>query len=175
MYCDKDKIKNTIWSIDNSYILQLWSEVYQWYLNKESLLISEETKQYMSKISTGALEYSPLEEKIINILEMSVPHNWKDYINNRSTRFRYYNHVNDSIHYGIESNEFPLQTKIMDITTGELHYLLSDGTNFKTDLRGNILAKEINKAMINLPNWKKSESIKRSYSRRGLKGFIRKT
>ena len=63
----------------------------------------------------------------------------------------------------------------MDITTGELHYLLSDGTNFKTDLRGNILAKEINKAMINLPNWKKSESIKRSYSRRGLKGFIRIT
>lgn len=175
MYCDKDKIKNTIWSIDNSYILQLWSEVYQWYLNKESLLISEETKQYMAKISTGALEYSPLEERIVNILEMSVPHNWKDCINNRSTRFRYYNHVNDSIFYGIESNEFPLQTKIMDITTGELHYLLSDGTSFKTDLRGNILAKEINKAMINLPNWKKSESIKRSYSRRGLKGFIRKT
>lgn len=175
MYCDKEKIKNTIWNIDNCYILQLWSEVYQWYLNKESLLISEETKQYMAKISTGALEYSPLEEKILSILEMSVPHNWKDCISNHSTRFRYYNHVNDSILYGIESNEFPLQTKIMDITTGELHYLLSEGTSFKTDLRGNILAKEINKAMINLPNWKKSESIKRSYSRRGLKGFIRKT
>ena len=129
----------------------------------------------MAKISTGALEYSPLEEKILSILEMSVPHNWKDCISNHSTRFRYYNHVNDSILYGIESNEFPLQTKIMDITTGELHYLLSEGTSFKTDLRGNILAKEINKAMINLPNWKKSESIKRSYSRRGLKGFIRKT
>lgn len=175
MYCDKEKIKNTIWNIDNCYILQLWSEVYQWYLNKEDLLISEETALHMSKISTGALEYNPLEERIINILEMSVPHNWKDCISNNHTRFRYYIHVNEYTLYEKESKEFPQETKIQDITTGELHYLLSEGTSFKTDLRGNILAKEINKTMINLPNWKKSESIKRSHSTRGLKGFIRKT
>lgn len=173
MYCDKEKIKNTIWNIDNCYILQLWSEVYQWYLNKEDLLISEETALHMAKISTGALEYDPLEERIINILEMSVPHNWKDCISNPNTRFKYYNHVNDFILYGIESNEFPLQTKIQDITTGELHYLLGEGANFNTNLQGNMIAKEINKVMDNIPNWEKKQNIKRSYKKGYSKGFKR--
>ena len=59
MYCEKDRIKHSIWSLDYEYILQLWSEVYQWYLSKESLLISEETKQYMENLSSAALEYDP--------------------------------------------------------------------------------------------------------------------
>ena len=174
MYCDKDKIKNTIWSLDNNYILQLWSEVYQWYDNGENLLISEETALHMAKISTGALEYNPLEERINSILEMHVPNNWKDIISNSKKRFKYYNHVQDYVSYGKDDREFPSQTKIMDITTGELHFLLGEGTGFCVDLRGNKLAKDINKVMNNLPNWKKSESIKRSYSGRGLKGFVRK-
>ena len=86
----------------------------------------------------------------------------------------FYNHVNDYISYGKGDSAFPAQTKIMDITTGELHFLLGDGSSFHTDLRGNTLAKEINKVMNNLPNWEKSESIKRTYSKRGLKGFVRK-
>lgn len=174
MYCDKDKIKNTIWSLDNNYILQLWAEVYQWYDNGENLLISEETALHMAKISTGALEYNPLEERINSILEMHVPNNWKDIISNSKKRFIYYNHVQDYVSYGKDDREFPSQTKIMDITTGELHFLLGEGTGFCVDLRGNKLAKDINKVMNNLPNWKKSESIKRSYSGRGLKGFVRK-
>lgn len=174
MYCDKDKIKNTIWSLDNNYILQLWAEVYQWYENGENLLISEETALHMAKISTGALEYNPLEERINSILEMHVPNNWKDIISNSKKRFKYYNHVQDYVSYGKDDREFPSQTKIMDITTGELHFLLGEGTGFCVDLRGNKLAKDINKVMNNLPNWKKSESIKRSYSGRGLKGFVRK-
>ena len=174
MYCDKDKIKNTIWSLDNNYILQLWAEVYQWYDNGENLLISEEAALHMAKISTGALEYNPLEERINSILEMHVPNNWKDIISNSKKRFKYYNHVQDYVSYGKDDREFPSQTKIMDITTGELHFLLGEGTGFCVDLRGNKLAKDINKVMNNLPNWKKSESIKRSYSGRGLKGFVRK-
>ena len=174
MYCDKDKIKNTIWDLDNNYILQLWAEVYQWYDNGENLLISEETALHMAKISTGALEYNPLEERINSILEMHVPNNWKDIISNSKKRFKYYNHVQDYVSYGKNDREFPSQTKIMDITTGELHFLLGEGTGFCVDLRGNKLAKDINKVMNNLPNWKKSVSIKRSYSERGLKGFVRK-
>lgn len=174
MYCDKDKIKNTIWSLDNNYILQLWAEVYQWHDNGENLLISEETALHMAKISTGALEYNPLEERINSILEMHVPNNWKDIISNSKKRFKYYHHVQDYVSYGKDDREFPSQTKIMDITTGELHFLLGEGTGFCVDLRGNKLAKDINKVMNNLPNWKKSESIKRSYSGRGLKGFVRK-
>lgn len=174
MYCDKDKIKRTIWSLDNNTILQLWSEVYQWYLNGENLLISDETKLYMEKLSTGALEFNPLEERIINILDMYVPNDWKEIINDNHKRYEYYYHVNNYVTYGKGNSRFPLQTQIFDITTGELCYLLGDGEEFYKDLRGNTLAKEINNVMNNLPNWKKSESIRRTYSGRGLKGFVRK-
>lgn len=174
MYCDKENIKSTIWSLDSQYILQLWSEVYQWYKNKETLLISDETKLYMEKLSSGALEHNPLEEKIINILDMYVPSNWKNLLSNNNSRFEYYNHVNDYVFYGKGNERFKQESQIMDITTGELYFLLSDGSTFYTDLRGNAQAKEINKVMNNLPNWEKSETIKRSYSGRGLKGFVRK-
>lgn len=174
MYCDKDRIKKPIWEIEDEYILQLWAEVYQWYLNKETLLISDETKLHMEKLTNGALEFNPLEERIIDVLDMHVPNTWKEIISNNNSRFMFYNHVNDYISYGKGDSAFPAQTKIMDITTGELHFLLGDGSSFHTDLRGNTLAKEINKVMNNLPNWEKSESIKRTYSKRGLKGFVRK-
>ena len=174
MYCEKDKIKSTIWSLDNNYILQLWSEVYQWYKNRENLLISEETKQYMEKLSSGALDFNPLEERINSIFDMYVPNNWTDLLSNPKKRFEYHNHVNDYITFGKGDSKFPLQTQIMDITTGELHYLLGDGTTFYTDLRGNALAKEINKIMKNLPNWTKSNNIRRSHSGKTLRGFKRK-
>ena len=174
MYCDKDKIKNTIWNIDNNYILQLWSEVYQWYLNKENLLISDETKLHMEKLSSGALEYNPLEERINSILEMQVPNAWHTLLSNNGSRFEYYNHVNDHISFGAYSDKFPQETQILDITTGELHFLLGDGTSFNKDLRGNTLAKEINQVMNNLPNWMKSNKISRSHSGKYLRGFKRK-
>lgn len=175
MYCDKENIKNTIWSLDNNYILQLWSEVYQWYENRETLLISDDTKLYMEKLSSGALEHNPLEERINSILEMKVPNNWHTLLSNNGSRFEYYNHVNDYVSFGVYSNDFPQQTQIMDIATGELLYLLSNNSSsFHTDMRGNKLAKEINKVMNNLPNWKKSESLKRSDNKRS-KGFVRKT
>ena len=174
MYCEKDKIKNTIWSLDINYILQLWGEVYQWYKNGENLLISEETKQYMEKLSSGALEYNPLEERINSILDMYVPNNWKEIINDSMKRLEYYNHVNDFTTYGNGNSMFPLQTKIMDITTGELVYLLGNGEDPYKDLKGNTLAKEINQVMNNLPNWIKSNKISRLHSGKYLRGFKRK-
>ena len=174
MYCEKDKIKNTIWSLDNNYILRLWSEVYQWYKNGESLLISDETKVYMEKLSSGALEYNPLEERINSILDMYVPNNWKEIINDSMKRLEYYNHVNDFTTYGNGNSRFPLQTKIMDITTGELVYLLGNGEDPYKDLKGNTLAKEINQVMNNLPNWMKSNKISRLHSGKYLRGFKRK-
>ena len=174
MYCDKDKIKSTIWSLDNKYMLQLWSEVYQWYLNGENLLISDETKLHMEQLSTGALEYNPLEERINSILEMYVPNNWKEIINDNVKRYEYYNHVNDYTTYGNGNSRFPLQTKIMDITTGELVYLLGNGEDPYKDLKGNTLAKEINQVMNNSPNWLKSNKISRLHSGKYLRGFKRK-
>ena len=174
MYCEKDKIKNTIWSLDNNYILQLWSEVYQWYKNGENLLISDETKVYMEKLSSGALEYNPLEERINSILDMYVPNDWKEIINDSMKRHEYYNHVNDYTTYGNGNLLFPLQTKIMDITTGELVYLLGNGEDPYKDLKGNTLAKEINQVMNNLPNWMKSNKISRLHSGKYLRGFKRK-
>lgn len=173
MYCEKDKIKNTIWSLDIKYILQLWGEVYQWYKNGENLLISEETKVYMEKLSSGALEYNPLEERINSILDMYVPNNWKEIINDSMKRHEYYNHVNDYTTYGYGNSRFQLQTKIMDITTGELVYLLGNGEEPYKDLKGNTLAKEINQVMNNLPNWIKSNKISRLHSGKYLRVFKR--
>ena len=173
MYCEKDKIKNTIWSLDNNFILQLWGEVYQWYKNGENLLISEETKQYMEKLSSGALEYNPLEERINSILDMYVPNNWKEIINDSMKRYEYYNHVNEYTTYGKGNSRFPLQTQIMDITTGELVYLLGNGEDPYKDLKGDSLAKEINQVMNDLPNWIKSNKISRLHSGKYLRGFKR--
>lgn len=174
MYCDKDKIKRTIWSLDNNILLQVWAEVYQWYLNGETLLISDETRLYMEKLSSGALEFNPLEERINNILDMYVPNDWKEIINDSKQRFNYYNHVQDYVAFGAGDSRFSQQTQIMDITTGELHYLLGDGAIFLSNLNGNKLAKEINQVMNNLPNWTKSNNIRRSHSGKTLRGFKRK-
>lgn len=35
----------------------------------------------MENLSSDALEYDPLEEKIVSILDMHVPKNWKEIIN----------------------------------------------------------------------------------------------
>ena len=67
-----------------------------------------------------------------------------------------------------------VQTKIMDITTGELVYLLGNGEDPYRDLKGNTLAKEINQVMNNLPNWMKSNKISRLHSGKYLRGFKRK-
>ena len=174
MYCEKDKIKSTIWNLDNNYILQLWGEVYQWYKNGENLLISEETKQYMEKLSSGALDFNPLEERINSILDMYVPNDWKEIINDSMKRYEYYNHVNEYTTYGKGNSRFPLQTQIMDITTGELVYLLGNGEDPYKDLKGDSLAKEINQVMNDLPNWIKSNKISRSHSGKYLRGFKRK-
>ena len=128
----------------------------------------------MENLSSDALEYDPLEEKIVNILDMYVPKNWKEIINDPRRRYNYRFHVNEFINFGNTNNKFPFETQIFDITTSELLYLSCDDDEFKLDLRGNSQAKAVNKIMNNLPNWEKSESIKRSYSFRGLKGFKRR-
>ena len=82
--------------------------------------------------------------------------------------------MNDFTTYGNGNSRFPLQTKIMDITTGELVYLLGNGEDPYKDLKGNTLAKEINQVMNNLPNWMKSNKISRLHSGKYLRGFKRK-
>lgn len=174
MYGEEARTKLNIFDVSKEYILQLWSEVYQWYKNRETLLISDETKLHMRKLTSDALEYNPLEERINSILEMQVPNGWHTLLSNNGSRFEYYNYVNDHISFGAYSDKFPQETQILDITTGELHFLLGDGTSFNKDLRGNMLAKEINKVMNNLPNWMKSNKISRSHSGNYLRGFKRK-
>jgi len=103
-----------------------------------------------------------------------INNDWKEIINDSMKRYEYYNHVNDYTTYGNGNSRFPLQTKIMDITTGELVYLLGNGEDPYKDLKGNTLAKEINQVMNNLPNWVKSNNIRRSHSGKTLRGFKRK-
>ena len=162
MYGDEENRKMNIFDVKEDYILQLWSEVYQWYQNKETLLISNQAKSYMRKLTSEALEYNPLEEKINAILEMLLPNNWIDLL-------KYiYNFVN----FSTIDESFPQETKIQDITSYELGYLVGDGEEFKMNLGGSKLAKDINRVMNNLPNWEKSNKIDRNGKK--VNGFKRK-
>ncbi len=172
MYCDKDRIKKPIWEMEDEYILQVWAEVYQWYQNKEILLISDETKCYMEKLTHTAMFYNPLEDRLFNLLEMELPSDWVDIVNNHSKRFELKNHVNDYLNFGILSDKFKAEIKLDDITTNEIVYFLSDGTCFGTNLKGSSEAKEINKIMSNNTNWESSNKIKRSTAY--LRGYKRK-
>lgn len=171
MYGEVDRRKLDIFNVTDEYILQLWSEVYQWYQNKESLLISADTKNYMRKITSVALEYDPLEDKINSILEMILPNNWIDFFNTGTGRFKIYNYVKEFISFGVADESFPQETKIQDITSYELAYLLGEGEEFKTNLGGSKLAKDINRVMNNLPNWTKTNKVTRNGKK--LNGYVR--
>lgn len=172
MYGDEENRKMNIFNIEEDYILQLWSEVYQWYKNRETLLISNETKLHMRKLTSDALEYNPLEERINIILEMLVPKNWIEYFKNGANRFKFYKYVNEFVNFGTVDESIPQETQIQDITSYELGYLIGEGEEFKMNLGGSKLAKDINKVMNNLPNWEKSNKIDRNGKK--VNGFKRK-
>jgi predicted P-loop ATPase len=172
MYGDEENRKMNIFDVKEDYILQLWSEVYQWYQNKETLLISNQAKLHMRKLTSEALEYNPLEEKINAILEMLLPNNWIDLLKNANTRINLYKYVYNFVNFSTIDESFPQETKIQDITSYELGYLVGDGEEFKMNLGGSKLAKDINKVMNNLPNWEKSNKIDRNGKK--VNGFKRK-
>ena len=172
MYGDEENRKMNIFDIEEDYILQLWSEVYQWYQNRETLLISNQAKLHMRKLTSEALEYNPLEERINSILEMLVPKNWIEYFKNGTNRFKFYKYVNEFVNFGTIDESITRETQIQDITSYELGYLIGEGEEFKMNLGGSKLAKDINKVMNNLPNWEKSNKIDRNGKK--VNGFKRK-
>ena len=172
MYGDEENRKMNIFDIEEDYILQLWSEVYQWYQNRETLLISNQAKLHMRKLTSEALEYNPLEERINSILEMLVPKNWVEYFKNGTNRFKFYKYVNEFVNFGTVDESIPQESQIQDITSYELGYLIGEGEEFKINLGGSKLAKDINKVMNNLPNWEKSNKIDRNGKK--VNGFKRK-
>ena len=171
MYGDEENRKMNIFDIEEDFILQLWSEVYQWYQNRETLLISNQAKLHMRKLTSEALEYNPLEERINSILEMLVPKNWVEYFKNGTNRFKFYKYVNEFVNFGTVDESIPQETQIQDITSYELGYLIGEGEEFKINLGGSKLAKDINKVMNNLPNWEKSNKIDRNGKK--VNGFKR--
>ena len=171
MYGDEENRKMNIFDVEEDYILQLWSEVYQWYQNRETLLISNQAKLHMRKLTSEALEYNPLEERINSILEMLVPKNWVEYFKNGTNRFKFYKYVNEFVNFGTVDESIPQETQIQDITSYELGYLIGEGEEFKINLGGSKLAKDINKVMNNLPNWEKSNKIDRNGKK--VNGFKR--
>ena len=172
MYGDEENRKMNIFDVEEDYILQLWSEVCQWYQNRETLLISNQAKLHMRKLTSEALEYNPLEERINSILEMLVPENWIEYFKNGTNRFKFYKYVNEFVNFGTIDESIPRETQIQDITSYELGYLIGEGEEFKMNLGGSKLAKDINKVMNNLPNWEKSNKIDRNCKK--VNGFKRK-
>ena len=102
---------------------------------------------------------------------MLVPKNWVEYFKNGTNRFKFYKYVNEFVNFGTVDESIPQETQIQDITSYELGYLIGEGEEFKINLGGSKLAKDINKVMNNLPNWEKSNKIDRNGKK--VNGFKR--
>ena len=103
---------------------------------------------------------------------MLLPNNWIDLLKNGNTRINLYKYVYNFVNFSTIDESFPQETKIQDITSYELGYLVGDGEEFKMNLGGSKLAKDINRVMNNLPNWEKSNKIDRNGKK--VNGFKRK-
>ncbi|MDU6767312.1 MAG: VapE family protein, partial [Gemella haemolysans] len=81
--CNKDKIKKSIFNVEEKEILQLWAEVRTWHNKKESLLLSEETKKLMEDRTENYIIPIPYTDEIQSIINMKFPRNWKEIIHGK--------------------------------------------------------------------------------------------
>ena len=165
--CNKDKIKTPIFSISNSEILQLWAEVLTWYHNKESLLLSNETRELMEQKAENYIIPIPYVEEIKSILNMKFPSDWKTIIHSKY-KFRLHKYVTDILNAGVSEEEIETNTMIDNITTQELYFLLTG--NYRTSLNGVKSTKDINNAFNKLDSWEYSKKIARG-KKNNLRGY----
>lgn len=168
--CNKDKIKTPIFSISNSEILQLWAEVLTWYHNKESLLLSNETRELMEQKAENYIIPIPYVEEIKSILNMKFPSDWKTIIHSKY-KFRLHKYVTDILNAGVSEEEIQTNTMIDNITTQELYFLLTG--NYRTSLNGVKATKDISNAFNKLDSWEYSKKIVRG-KKNNLRGYKKK-
>jgi len=167
--CDEDKIKKSIFNVEEKEILQVWAEVRTWYLKNESLLLSEETRKLMEEKTENYVIPIPYTDEIKNITNMKFPHNWKVIIHSQH-KFRLHKYVTDMLNAGTSTENISQDVFLDDITTQELYFLLTG--NYRTSLNGVQATKDFSNVFSKLENWKYSKNIARG-EKSNLRGYKR--
>lgn len=175
--CNKDRVKKSIWETDDSYFYQLWAELYQLYLKKESIVISKETTGYMEDKTKGYILKDSITEYLTELLEMLLPEEWSEFltINSYSTHpnkneLKIY--IADMLDRGV-SEYFKHDKKklIQDITTRELIEIIAFHCDI-SKMTDRQLQGKVSNFFSGLENWKKSYNIIRHKKR--SRGYRRK-
>ena len=161
--CDEDKIKKSIFNVEEKDILQVWAEVRTWYLKNESLLLSEETRKLMEEKTENYVIPIPYTDEIKNITNMKFPHNWKEIIHGKH-KFRLHKYVTDMLNAGTSTEDISQDVLLDDITTQELFFLLTG--DYRTSLNGLKATKDFSNVFNMLDNWKSSKAISRGEKKR---------
>lgn len=167
--CNKDRIKKSIFNVEEKEILQIWAEVRTWYNKNESLLLSEETRKMMEEKTENYVIPIPYTDEIKNITNMKFPRNWKELIHGKY-KFRLHRYVSDMLNAGTSTEDISQEVLLDDITTQELFFLLTG--NYKTTLNGVQATKDFSNVFSKLENWKYSKNIARG-EKSNLRGYKR--
>ena len=167
--CNDDRIKKSIFNVEEKEILQIWAEVKTWYNKNESLLLSEETKKLMEEKTENYVIPIPYTDEIKNITNMKFPRNWKEIVHGKH-KFRLHKYVTDMLNAGISTEDISQDILLDDITTQELFFLLTG--NYKTSLNGVQATKDFSNVFSKLENWRYSKNISRG-EKSNLRGYKR--
>ena len=167
--CNDDRIKKSIFNVEEKEILQIWAEVKTWYNKNESLLLSEETKKLMEEKTENYVIPIPYTDEIKNITNMKFPRNWKEIVHGKH-KFRLHKYVTDMLNAGISTEDISQDILLDDITTQELFFLLTG--NYKTSLNGVQATKDFSNVFSKLENWRYSKNMSRG-EKSNLRGYKR--
>ena len=167
--CNDDRIKKSIFNVEEKEILQIWAEVKTWYNKNESLLLSEETKKLMEEKTENYVIPIPYTDEIKNITNMKFPRNWKEIVHGKH-KFRLHKYVTDMLNAGISTEDISQDILLDDITTQELFFLLTG--SYKTSLNGVQATKDFSNVFSKLENWRYSKNISRG-EKSNLRGYKR--
>ena len=167
--CDEDKIKKSIFNVEEKEILQVWAEVRTWYNKNESLLLSQTSRKMMEEKTENYVIPIPFTDEIKNITNMKFPRNWKEIIHGKH-KFRLHKYVTDMLNAGTSTEDISQDVLLDDITTQELFFLLTG--NYRTSLNGLKATKDFSNVFNMLDNWKSSKAISRG-EKKDLRGYKR--
>lgn len=167
--CNEDRIKKSIFNVEEKEILQIWAEVRTWYHKNESLLLSKETKKLMEEKTENYVIPIPYTDEIKNITNMKFPRNWKEIVHGKH-KFRLHKYVTDMLNAGTSTEDVSQDVLLDDITTQELFFLLTG--NYKTSLNGVQATKDFSNVFSKLENWRYSKNIARG-EKSNLRGYKR--
>ena len=167
--CNEDRIKKSIFNVEEKEILQIWAEVRTWYHKNESLLLSKETKKLMEEKTENYVIPIPYTDEIKNITNIKFPRNWKEIVHGKH-KFRLHRYVSDMLNAGTSTEDISQDVLLDDITTQELFFLLTG--NYKTSLNGVQATKDFSNVFSKLENWRYSKNITRG-EKSNLRGYKR--